>query len=120
MQDQDKDIGFATYSSTKHRDILFFEPALQQRFETEVLYGDFERESISSKNSDRSRNSNRSGQICDPVTGLPIAPDLSSEGNYSADRGLKIMNSPKMKEFDIQSKLKESRNRATFEIEHNG
>jgi hypothetical protein len=117
MQNQEEEIGFATHSSTKHRDILFFEPALQQRFENEVLYGDFERESISSRNSDRSRNSNQSGQICDPVTGLPLAPDVSSDGNYSADRGLKIMNPEKMKEFDIQSQLKETRNRATFEIE---
>lgn len=103
MQNQEKEIGFATHSSTKHRDILFFEPALQQRFENEVLYGDFERESISSRNSDGSRNSNKFGQICDPVTGLPLAPDMSSEGNYSADRGLKIINPDKMKEFDIQS-----------------
>jgi hypothetical protein len=120
MQNQEDEIGFATHSSTKHRDILFFEPALQQRFENEVLYGEFERESIFSRNSDRSRISNRSGQICDPVTGLPLAPDVSSEGNYSADKGLKIMNPVKMKEFDIQSQLKETRNRATFEIEHNG
>ena len=61
--------------------------------------------------------------MCDPVTGLPMAPDMSSEGNYSGERGFKIMNpakTPRDDDVNIQSRLKETRNRATFEIEDNG